>query len=93
MFFFHKGEAITYKGQRTKEYLVNWLLKKTRDPLVPIDQAAYEKIQTEGKVAVVFHGDASSDQGQIVSKLAIADDFNGKIYNYVSLLYCPSRKT
>ena len=71
---------------------MNWLLKKTRDPLVPIDQAAYEKIQTEGKVSVVFHGDASSAQGQIVSKLAIADDFNSKILSYFSLLYCSSWK-
>lgn len=76
IFFFHKGEKIDYKGQRTKEYLVNWLLKKTRDPLVPIDQAAYEKLASDSKVAVVFHGDANSEQGKIVSKLAISDDYN-----------------
>lgn len=51
-------------------------MKKTRDPLVPIDQEAYEKLASDSKVAVVFHGDASSEQGKIVSKLAISDDYN-----------------
>lgn len=76
IFFFHKGEKMDYKGQRTKEYLVNWLSKKTRDPLVPVDQAGYEKLQNEGKVSIVFHGDASSEQGQTVARLAMADDYN-----------------
>ena len=51
-------------------------MKKTRDPVVPVDQAAYEKLQSEDKVSIVFHGDIQSEQGQIVSKLAVADDFN-----------------
>lgn len=51
-------------------------MKKTRDPLVPLDQAAYERIQSEDKVSIVFHGDASSEQGQIISKLAVNDDYN-----------------
>lgn len=57
---------------------MNWLSKKTRDPLVPVDQAAYEKLAADSKVAIVFHGDASSEQGKVVSKLAIADDYNSK---------------
>lgn len=44
--------------------------------MVPVDQAAYEKLQTEDKVSIVFHGDASSDEGKIVAKLAVADDYN-----------------
>lgn len=56
--------------------MLNWLLKKTRDPLVAVDQAAYEKLQSEDKVSIVFHGDASSSQGQQISKLAVADDYN-----------------
>ncbi len=40
--------------------MVNWLSKKTRDPLVPADQATYEKLQSEDKVSIVYHGDASS---------------------------------
>lgn len=56
--------------------MLNWLLKKTRDPLVAVDQAAYEKLQSDGKVSIVFHGDASSSQGQQISKLAIVDDYN-----------------
>ena len=78
IFFFHKGEKIDYNGQRSKEYLLNWLLKKTRDPLVPVDEAGYEKLKSDDKVSIVFHGDASSAEGQIVSKLAVADDFNSK---------------
>ena len=78
IFFFHKGEKIDYNGQRTKEYLLNWLLKKTRDPLVPVDEAGYEKLKSEDKVSIVFHGDASSAEGQLVSKLAVADDYNSK---------------
>jgi len=54
------------------------LLKKTRDPLVPLDQEGYEKLKSEDKVSIVFHGDASSIQGQSVSKLAVADDYNSK---------------
>ena len=78
IFFFHKGEKIDYNGQRSKEYLLNWLLKKTRDPLVPVDEAGYEKLKSEDKISIVFHGDASSAEGQIVSKLAVADDYNSK---------------
>ncbi len=58
--------------------MLNWLLKKTRDPLVSIDQAAYEKLQSEDKIAIVFHGEASSDAGKKIAKLAVADDFNSK---------------
>ncbi len=43
---------------------------------MPVDEAAYEKLQTEDKVSIVFHGDASSTEGQLVSKLAVADDHN-----------------
>lgn len=58
--------------------MLNWLLKKTRDPLVPVEAAAYEKLQSGEKVSIVFHGDASSSQGQQISKLAVADDHNSK---------------
>lgn len=55
--------------------------KKTRDPVVAVDQAGYEKLQSEEKVSVVFHGDIASAEGQIVSKLAVADDFNSNSIN------------
>jgi thioredoxin-like negative regulator of GroEL len=93
IFFFHKGEKIDYKGQRTKEYLVNWLSKKTRDPVVAVDQAGYEKLQSEDKVSIVFHGDIKSTQGQIVSKLAVADDFNSNNFILFSILRRSSWKT
>lgn len=36
--------------------MVNWLTKKTRDPLVPADQALYEQLSTQDKVSIVYHG-------------------------------------
>ena len=37
LFFFHNGEKIDYTGQRNKEGMLNWLLKKTRDPVTQIN--------------------------------------------------------
>lgn len=39
LIFFANGEQVKYNGQRTKEFMVNWLLKKTRDAVVPITAA------------------------------------------------------
>jgi protein disulfide-isomerase A1 len=36
LIFFANGQQIKYNGQRTKEFMVNWLSKKTRPALVPI---------------------------------------------------------
>jgi len=71
--------------------MLNWLLKKTRDPLVPVDQAAYEKLQIEEKVSIVFHGDASSEAGKQIAKLAVADDHNSINSLILSLLHRSSR--
>ena len=36
LYFFLNGEKIDYSGQRSKDSMVNWLLKKTRDPVSEI---------------------------------------------------------
>lgn len=33
LFFFLNGEKMDYTGQRTADAMINWLLKKTRDPI------------------------------------------------------------
>jgi protein disulfide-isomerase A1 len=38
LYFFLNGEKMDYTGQRSKESMVNWLLKKTRDPVVQIQK-------------------------------------------------------
>ena len=49
-----------YNGQRTKDYMVNWLKKRVTDPITILDKEGYEKLQSEDKVSIVFHGDVKS---------------------------------
>jgi protein disulfide-isomerase A1 len=37
LIFFSNGQQVKYNGQRSKDAMVNWLLKKTRDPVVAIE--------------------------------------------------------
>lgn len=76
--FFNHGESQKYSGQRTKEFMVNWLSKKTRDAVVAITSSELETLSSNGKVNIVFHGDINSDSGKIIANLAKADDFNSK---------------
>lgn len=34
LYFFLNGEKIDYSGARSKDAMVNWLSKKTRDPVI-----------------------------------------------------------
>ena len=57
--------------------MVNWLLKKTRDPVVQIDKEGYEKLAAAGSVAFVFHGDLSTNaEAHVLNQIAMADDYN-----------------
>lgn len=56
--------------------MINWMLKKTRDPVVEITSEKLESLQKEAKVSVVFYGDLSSVEGEIIQKLAVVDDYN-----------------
>lgn len=74
--FFNHGENQKYSGQRSKEFMVNWLLKKTRDPVVAITPSELEALSSNGKINIVFHGDINSESGKIIASLAKVDDFN-----------------
>lgn len=66
-----------YNGPRNKEGMLGWLTKRTRDPVSEIDAEAYKKLSSETSSSIVYHGDFSSAKNaEILSKLAISDDFN-----------------
>lgn len=77
LIFFLNGQEIKYNGQRSKDFMVNWLSKKTRDPVIAIEADKIESL-SDGKVNILFHGDIESEQGQAVTSLAQADDYNSK---------------
>lgn len=80
LFFFLNGEKIDYTGQRNKDGMLNWLLKKTRDPVTEIDAEKYAQLAQEGGVSIVYHGDFTSAEGaQTLATLAAADDYNSTI--------------
>lgn len=57
--------------------MVNWLLKKTRDPITEINKEQYEALASSGTVSVVYHGDFASAEGSdILTKIAVGDDYN-----------------
>lgn len=57
--------------------MLNWLLKKTRDPVDQIDKAGYEKLSQSSSASVVYHGDFSTAEGaSSLSQMALADDYN-----------------
>jgi thioredoxin-like negative regulator of GroEL len=77
LIYFSNGQKIKYNGQRTKEFMVNWLNKKTSPAVTVIEAAQLEEIAANGKVNVVFHGDlASHENGALFQELATADDYN-----------------
>lgn len=79
LFFFLNGEKIDYTGQRNKEGMLNWLLKKTRDPVTEINAEVYAGLAEKGGVSIVYHGDFSSAEGaQTLSTIAVGDDYNSK---------------
>jgi protein disulfide-isomerase-like protein len=76
LIFFNNGQSQKYSGQRSKEFMVNWLSKKTRDPVVAITASELEALSSNGKINIVYHGDISTENGQILANLAKVDDFN-----------------
>lgn len=59
--------------------MLNWLLKKTRDPVTEINAEKYAQLAQEGGVSVVYHGDFASAEGaQTLNSIAAADDYNSK---------------
>lgn len=87
MFFFYNGEKMDYNGPRNKEGMLGWLTKRTRDPVSEIDAEAYKKLSSETSSSIVYHGDFSSAKNaEILSKLAISDDFNSTYFSNCRLL-------
>ena len=79
LFFFLNGEKIDYTGQRNKEGMLNWLLKKTRDPVTEIDSYTYHGLAQKEGVSIVYHGDFASAKGaQTLNTIAVGDDYNSK---------------
>lgn len=77
LYFFLNGEKIDYSGQRSKDSMVNWLLKKTRDPVSEINKEEYEALAAKDSVSIVYHGDFASAEGnEVLNKIAMADDYN-----------------
>lgn len=77
LYFFLNGEKIDYSGQRSKDSMVNWLLKKTRDPVVEITQEQYEALASTAAASIVYHGDfAAAENAGILNTIALADDYN-----------------
>ena len=57
--------------------MVNWLLKKTRDPVSEINKEEYEALAAKDSVSIVYHGDFASAEGnEVLNKIAMADDYN-----------------
>ena len=77
LYFYSNGQKIKYSGQRTKDFLINWLSKKTGPAVNAIEAAQIEALAENGKVNVVFHGDlAAHEQGKLFEEIATADDYN-----------------
>jgi len=81
LIFFHKGQQIKYNGQRSKDFMVNWLTKKTRPAVVEIEADQLSELSTNGKVNVVLHGEVDSEQGKVLQEIAAADDYNSTSKN------------
>lgn len=67
-----------FNGQRTKEFMVNWLKKRVTDPVTELSKEEYEKLQDDDndKVCVVFEGDIESESGKLFKNQAVKDDYN-----------------
>ena len=79
-----------YNGQRTKDFMVNWLKKRISDPVTELSKDEYESLSDSDndKVCVVLHGDLESEEGKTFEKIASADDYNSKKDINNSLLQC-----
>lgn len=84
-----------YTGPRDKAGMQKWLEKRTRDPIVEINAERYSELSSDETVSIVYHGDLSSATGaDVLSKLAVADDYNSIFcLNYRLLLGDRFRKS
>lgn len=76
LIFFDNGQQVKYNGQRSQEFLFNWLSKKTRESVLAIESSQIEHFSQDGKVNIFFYGDISSTEGQSFVALSKTDDYN-----------------
>ena len=84
IYFFNNGQKMKYNGQRTKDFMVNWLTKKTRPALNPIEADKLEEIAASDKVNIVLYGAADGESAKGIESLAVADDYNS-IFSFIKL--------
>ncbi len=63
LIFFLNGTKVEYNGQRTKDTMFNWLVKRTREPVSQITAEKYKELADAQGVSVVYHGDLSKAEG------------------------------
>lgn len=91
LLFFLNGKKMDYNGQRSKTAMVNWLLKRTRDPVSQITAEQYAQLENAKGVSVVYHGDFTNEgSASILSDVAAADDYNSK-YSFICSLLLGNR--
>ena len=60
--------------------MVNWLSKKTRPAVIPIEADKLEEISSSDKVSIVLHGAADGQHGKTIEGIANADDYNSILF-------------
>lgn len=58
--------------------MVNWLLKKNREPFTTISSSDLQDLLRNGKVSIVYYGNINTHNGKIIENFARVDDFNSK---------------
>jgi thioredoxin-like negative regulator of GroEL len=86
LILFHNGKQIKFGGARNLEFMLFWLTKRTKQPLIPITPEELPSLESDGYVNIVFRGDLNSPKAAILSKLSETDDYNSKLSSYLSVL-------
>lgn len=76
LIFFKDGVPINFGGSRTKDFMLQWLSKKVQEPIIAVEEARLEALQTDGNVNIVFFGDLKSPQAATLLNIAKNDDYN-----------------
>lgn len=78
LIYYINGTRVPYKGQRTKEGIIEWCTKKLLPTVTVLDTDSYNKLKEENKgVQVILF---SSDEGkkQEFNNIALGDEHNRK---------------
>jgi protein disulfide-isomerase A1 len=61
LFFFKNGEKMEYSGGRTKDAIVNWIIKKSGPPSQEVDCSGLKKKIEDNKFTMAYFGAEDSD--------------------------------